>query len=106
MLFMYSRSTETLLTFKAPLPYIVLKERGTMRTRLFLIASMASVLAFGQADDPPGRAARLGYLTGTGAFQPGSVEDWVPATLNRPLSTRDRLWTESGARSQCDLCSA
>jgi hypothetical protein len=77
-----------------------------MRTRLFLIASIASVLAFGQADDPPGRAARLGYLSGTVSFQPGSVEDWVPATLNRPLSTGDRLWTEAGARAELHLGSA
>src|ERR1700730_5069018 len=107
MLFMYSRYSETLLTFKAPLPYIVLKERGTMRTRLLiLIASMAGALAFGQADDPPGRAARLGYLSGTVSFQPGSVEDWIPATLNRPLSTGDRLWTEAGARAELHLGSA
>src|SRR6202049_4755238 len=75
-----------------------------MRTRLLIpIACMAGALAFGQADDPPGRAARLGYLSGTVSFQPGSVEDWVPATLNRPLTTGDRLWTEEGGRAEVHL---
>ena len=56
--------------------------------------------------DVPGRAARLSYLSGTVSFQPGSVDDWVPATLNRPLTTGDRLWTEEGARAEVNLGSA
>jgi hypothetical protein len=50
------------------------------------------------ANDPPGRAAQVSFLQGNVSFQPGGVEDWVPATLNRPLTTGDRLWTDSGAR--------
>jgi len=56
--------------------------------------------------DPPGRAARLSFLSGTVSFQPGSVEDWVPATLNRPLTTGDRLWTEAGSRAELNIGSA
>jgi hypothetical protein len=56
--------------------------------------------------DVPGRAARLSLVTGTVSFQPGSVEDWVPATPNRPLTTGDRLWTEAGARAEVHLGSA
>jgi len=52
------------------------------------------------SEDPPGRAARLSYITGTVSFQPGGVEDWVPATPNRPLTTGDRLWTETGSRAE------
>jgi hypothetical protein len=55
------------------------------------------------ATDVPGRAARLSYLGGTVSFQPGSVEDWVPATLNRPITTGDRLWTEADARAEVHL---
>jgi hypothetical protein len=83
-----------------------------MRTRLLiLIAMRALVHAQGppgaqDADDPPGRAARLSYLSGTVSFQPGGVEDWVPATLNRPITTGDRLWTEPGARAELHLGSA
>jgi len=56
--------------------------------------------------DVPGRAARLGLVTGTVSFQPGSVDDWVPATPNRPLTTGDRLWTDTGGRAEVHLGSA
>ena len=58
------------------------------------------------SEDPPGRAARLSYFTGTVSFQPGGVDDWVPATPNRPLTTGDRLWTETGARAELQTGSA
>ncbi|MDP9113679.1 MAG: FecR protein, partial [Acidobacteriota bacterium] len=57
-------------------------------------------------EDPPSRAARLSFLTGTVSFQPGGVEDWVPAALNRPLTTGDQLWTEGGSRAELNLGSA
>jgi uncharacterized protein DUF6600 len=53
--------------------------------------------------DPPGRAARLSYVTGTVSFQPGGVDDWVPAEPNRPMTTGDRLWTEEGSRAEMNL---
>lgn len=56
--------------------------------------------------DPPGRAARLSVVDGTVSFQPGSVDDWVPATLNRPLTTGDRLWTDQDGRAEVHLGSA
>src|ERR1700722_14349520 len=56
--------------------------------------------------DVPGRAARLSLLEGTVCDQPGSVVDWVPAELNRPLTTGDRLWTEAGARVEVNLGSS
>jgi len=57
-------------------------------------------------EDPPSRAARLSFLSGTVSFQPGGVEDWVPASVNRPLTTGDRLWTEAGSRAELNLGSA
>ena len=88
-----------------------------MGKRLFAvvtIAACAGALALAQEpppnqpdqDDPPSRAARLSFLSGTVTFQPASVEDWVPATLNRPLTTGDRLWTEAGSRAELNLGSA
>src|SRR2546430_2480182 len=73
-----------------------------MQNKLSLMTTLAfaSALGFAQANDPPGRAARLGFLSGTVSFQPGSVTDWVPATLNRPLTIGDRLWTDAGARAE------
>ncbi len=60
----------------------------------------------GEGPDVPGRAARLGLVQGTVSFQPASVEDWIPATPNRPMTTGDRLWTEAGSRVEVHLGSA
>ncbi len=60
----------------------------------------------GEPNDPPTRAARLGWIEGNVSFQPGGVEDWVPATLNRPIATGDRLWTDAGARTELHLGSS
>ena len=57
-------------------------------------------------NDAPGRAAQLSYLSGTVSFQPGGVEDWTPARLNRPLTTGDRIWTEGGSRAELQIGSA
>src|SRR5215467_9572112 len=80
-----------------------------MRRRLLVLAAIGffgAGFALAQDDDPPSRAARLSFLQGTVSFQPGSVEDWVPATLNRPMTTGDRLWTEPGARAEMHIGSA
>lgn len=58
------------------------------------------------SDDPPARAARLSWIDGNVSFQPGGIEDWVPATLNRPLTTGDRLWTDVGGRAELVIGSA
>ena len=42
--------------------------------------------------DPPSRVARLGYVTGEVGFSPDGESDWMQATLNRSLTTGDRLW--------------
>jgi hypothetical protein len=48
----------------------------------------------------------MALIEGNVTFQPGGVEDWVPATLNRPISTGDRLWTDAGARAELNLGTA
>jgi hypothetical protein len=84
-------------------------------TGLLTITALAAVLVCAQPDarlenapgpDVPGRAARLSFINGTVSFQPGSVEDWVQATLNRPLTTGDRLWTEADGRAEVHLGSS
>jgi hypothetical protein len=68
--------------------------------------TLAGSSAWAEGEDPPSRAARLSYINGTVSFQPGSVDEWTPATLNRPMTTGDRLWTEQGARAEVNLGSA
>jgi hypothetical protein len=57
-------------------------------------------------DDPPSRVARLSYIRGYVSFQPGGTDDWVDATVNRPLTTGDQLWTDSGSRVAMHIGSA
>ena len=57
-------------------------------------------------DDPPGRVARLNYLRGSVSFQPAGETDWVPAVVNRPMTTGDRLWADNGARAEMHIGSA
>jgi hypothetical protein len=55
------------------------------------------------AVDPPGRVARISFLSGTASFRPASVDEWTNATLNYPLTIGDHLWTDRGARAELDL---
>ena len=71
--------------------------------KLLILLSLASFAIAQEAADPPSRAARLSYINGTVSFQPGGVDDWVPAEANRPMTTGDRLWTEEGARVEMNL---
>jgi hypothetical protein len=69
-----------------------------------LLASFALALpGASSADDPPSRVARLSYVDGSVSFRPGSLEDWAPASRNRPLTTGDRLWTDRYARGELQL---
>ncbi len=53
--------------------------------------------------DPPGVAGRLSWMQGPVSMQPGGVDDWVDATLNRPLTTSDRVWADQGARAEISM---
>jgi hypothetical protein len=73
--------------------------------RAFAFVAGVAVLAFsGSASaDPPSRVARLGYMTGAVSFSPAGENDWVQATINRPLTTGDRLWADAGARTEIQV---
>ena len=58
---------------------------------------MAGLLA---AQDPPSRAGRISYLSGAVSFDPAGVDQWVPATVNRPLTVGDQLYSDNGARAE------
>jgi hypothetical protein len=56
--------------------------------------------------DPPSRVVRLQYVQGQVSLQPGGVDDWVEANMNRPLTTADRIWTDRDARAELTMASA
>ncbi len=65
----------------------------------------AALLACGgwASADPPSRIARLGYASGAVTFSPAGEDDWVEATINRPMGTGDRLWTDARARAEIQV---
>ena len=53
--------------------------------------------------DPPGRVARVQYMSGEVSMQPGGVNDWIAASMNRPLTTADRVWTDKNSRAELNV---
>ncbi|MGO4882132.1 MAG: DUF6600 domain-containing protein [Bryobacteraceae bacterium] len=64
-----------------------------LRRLLVIAAAAAGVLA---AQDPPSRAGRISYISGTVSFEPAGVSDWATAAINRPLSMGDQLYVDHG----------
>ncbi len=55
------------------------------------------------SNDPPARVARIQYISGEVSLQPGGVNDWVAANLNRPLTTSDRVWADKNSRVELNV---
>ena len=72
---------------------------------LLTLAGVAPSMAQDDAD-PPGRVARLSFAQGAVSMEPAGMQDWADATVNRPLTTGDKLWTDQGARAELDMGSA
>jgi Family of unknown function (DUF6600) len=79
-----------------------LSKRGTWGLALVVLWA---ALGISQADDadPPGRVARLSDAEGSVSLQPAGVQEWTAATLNRPITTGDRLWSDQSSRAELDL---
>ncbi len=73
------------------------------RFAAFLLGAAAFLFAGAASADPPGRVARLGYISGAVSFSPAGDDNWVQAPLNRPLITGDRLWVDNGARAELQI---
>jgi hypothetical protein len=73
--------------------------------RSVLVLGGIFTLALGgwAAAEPPSRAARLGYISGTVSFSPAGQPDWVHAMVNRPLTTGDRLWSDANSRAELQI---
>src|SRR5579863_7408002 len=54
-------------------------------------------------DSPPGRVARLSYTQGTVSLQPSGANDWSQGSLNYPLTTGDRIYTDQGSRAELEV---
>lgn len=67
---------------------------------ILLLLAVASLAAFA---DPPGRVARVQYVGGSVSVQPHGTDDWVEATLNRPLTNADNIWTDNDSRAELNV---
>ena len=81
---------------------------ASMACRLAALAALTLCAWSAQADDtdPPGRAARLSDAQGSVSLQPAGVQEWTAATVNRPLTTGDRLWSDANSRAELDMGAA
>jgi hypothetical protein len=67
---------------------------------------MPSGAAAQDDDDPPSRVARLSFIRGAVSFEPAGTDDWVDATVNRPITTGDKIWSDRGSRAALHIGSA
>ena len=51
----------------------------------------------------PARVARLSLAQGKVSFQPSGETDWSEASVNRPVTAGDRLFTDQGARAELEV---
>jgi hypothetical protein len=95
---------------------LLLRVEHIMETRVLSVPGRLAVLAllawfplgaaWAEEGDPPGRVARLSDAEGSVSLQPAGVQEWAAATLNRPLTTGDKLWTDQNSRAELDIGAA
>src|SRR5579884_1682533 len=74
-----------------------------LRRSVYLVAVIFSLTTLALAGDPPGRVARLQYMSGSVSIQPNGNDEWVEATLNRPLTNSDNVWTDKDSRAELNV---
>ncbi len=75
----------------------------TARARLAVLGAMMCFVAPTLNADPPSRAGRLALMTGTVSIRPAGDSEWAAATPNRPLTTGDRVWTDTNSRAEIQI---
>ena len=53
--------------------------------------------------DPPARAARLQFMSGSVSVQPHGADEWVAGALNRPLTNSDNIWADKNSRAEISV---
>src|SRR5208337_522009 len=80
-----------------------MKHYGRLFSFSIGILTMLLAATAAWADDPPGRVARLQYMSGSVSVQPRGTEDWVQGSANRPLTNADNIWTDKDSRAELNL---
>jgi hypothetical protein len=55
------------------------------------------------AENPPSRVARMSFIKGNVSFLRAGLAQWSQASLNFPVTTGDRIYTERGAWAELEL---
>ncbi len=76
-------------------------KRSSYLVAFLLFTFLATAPMFAQ-QDPPGRVARLSFTQGTVSMQSSGATDWSQASLNYPLTTGDRIYTDQGGRAELE----
>jgi len=56
-----------------------------------------------QEQNPPGRAARLQFISGSVSVQPHGTDEWVQGSINRPLTIADNVWADKESRAELNV---
>jgi hypothetical protein len=56
-----------------------------------------------QVEDPPALVGRVANIAGTVSFHTDDQTEWVPATLNYPVTSGGTFWTEPGAHAELEV---
>ncbi len=74
--------------------------------RIVVILIVAILAPLAVLADPPGRVARVSFISGPVSFRPASADEWTAATLNYPVTIGDHVWTDTAARTELELGSS
>lgn len=56
-----------------------------------------------QQHDPSSRVARISFASGSVSVQIGDASEWIQARINRPLTSGDQMFTDSGSRAELQM---
>ncbi|MGC1200243.1 MAG: DUF6600 domain-containing protein [Candidatus Acidiferrales bacterium] len=65
-----------------------------------ILLGLSTASAARAQDDPPGRVARISFMSGSVSYQISGDQDWVQADPNHPLTTGDNLWADKDSRAE------
>ncbi len=81
---------------------MTLLKRILLATLMVFFWSATMSLASAE-QDPPSRAARLQFVSGSVSVQPNGVDEWVAGEVNRPLTNADNIWADKNSRAELNV---
>ncbi|MEP7069232.1 MAG: FecR domain-containing protein, partial [Usitatibacter sp.] len=66
---------------------------------LFLFSLATSFAGLAQAQEPPGRVARLAFTQGSVSVYQDPELGWDKAYVNTPITSENSIWTDRGSRA-------